>query len=157
MVSRVGHAFFSYYCFVNASLMPAWQNLWGWLIKQQHRSNAGAALNSAGAQGLAPARWNENKQAVRSNHIFQTMDTWMHRRICPSAPHIQQPVPRGGSQPHHKLTVGWAVWRGRLFHHDRAVLRTILGWTGHQGVCSHMKSPHLVISPQIFKWYRREI
>lgn len=33
-----------------------------------------AALSCGGAQGLAPARWNENKQAVRSNHISQTLD-----------------------------------------------------------------------------------
>lgn len=31
---------------------------------------------------LAPARWAENKQAVRSHLVSLALDTWTHRRAC---------------------------------------------------------------------------
>lgn len=44
------------------------------------------SLSCGDAQGLAPARWNKSKQAVRSNPISQTLDMRMHQHIYPSAP-----------------------------------------------------------------------
>lgn len=54
-----------------------------------------ASLSCGAALGLAPARWNENKQAVRSNLISQTLDMWIHQHICPSEPRSQWPLSGG--------------------------------------------------------------
>lgn len=69
-----------------------------------------AALTCVGAQGLAPSRWNENKQAVRSNHIYQTLDMWMHHHICPSVASAW-----GLPGPRHRLTEWFVLMTAVVF------------------------------------------
>lgn len=69
------------------------------------------ALSCGEAQGLAAARWNENKQDVRRNHICQTVNMWMHQHIFPSVPQSQWPVsgaPQGHITDWQKV---WHRWR----------------------------------------------
>lgn len=95
--------------------MPAWQNLGDWLIKQQRRSSAGAALNSAGAQGRSSqVKWEQTSCQKRS-HLPDNGHVNAPTYLSISTSHSAACARRGGgggvSEPHHKLTVGSAVTR----------------------------------------------
>jgi len=92
-----------------------------WLIKSQRgffqpvcfAACIAPALSCGDARGLSPARWNENKQAVGSNHISWNMDMWMHQHICPSAStasgHCLPLPPHSTPGKYHRHTVKLAL------------------------------------------------
>lgn len=66
--------------------MISWLSTWMVYKAVCFTASIEVSLSCGDAQGLAPARWNKSKQAVRSNPISQTLDMRMHQHIYPSAP-----------------------------------------------------------------------
>lgn len=103
-----------FFSFVNAALMPAWQNPWEWLIKQQCRSSAGAAQQrpwtALGLRGwLQPGEMRTNKlsEAITSSRQWtrECTNVSVHQHLAFSS------LCPGALEPHHRLTVDAAVTR----------------------------------------------
>lgn len=119
----VGPCFFLFFFqFVNAASMPTWQNLWEWLIKQQHGS--GPQRRWGSGVGSSQVKWEQTSCQKRSHlpdngHV--NAPTYLSISTSRSAACAR------GPQSH---ITGWQsarLRRGRLFRQNQAVPKNRAG------------------------------